>query len=292
MAGVWAIEDGTLTIEPFKRVGKAVKEAAEAEAARLPHAPAVTLGLTCAPRRRSSPSPPPTGPAGAGSAPPSRSASASSSSTARSRPASPIACTCRSTTRSPTTSRSATRSAASRRRSRCCPNWRARWSRRACWPARTTGARPRTLIREHTDGGAVILGRAGAVILREHPEALHVRLDGPPARRIERAMELEGPLPRRRRAPAPRRRPGARGLRAPLLQLRRTRPRALSPRDRLDRVLHGDRGRGDRCRYALNSGRITPRASVWKARLKPTNAGETSSLMSSFSTSSACTANT
>ena len=48
------------------------------------------------------------------------------------------------------------------------------------------------LIKEHTDDGAVILGRAGAVILRDHPEALHVRLDGPPERRVARAMEIEG----------------------------------------------------------------------------------------------------
>lgn len=48
------------------------------------------------------------------------------------------------------------------------------------------------LIREHARGGAVILGRAGAVILRDHPEALHVRLDGPPERRVEQAMQLEG----------------------------------------------------------------------------------------------------
>jgi cytidylate kinase len=47
------------------------------------------------------------------------------------------------------------------------------------------------LIREHAEGGAVILGRAGAVILREDPHALHVRLDGPPERRVARAMELE-----------------------------------------------------------------------------------------------------
>ena len=40
------------------------------------------------------------------------------------------------------------------------------------------------LIREHAGGGAVVLGRAGAVILREHPTALHVRLDGPPERRL------------------------------------------------------------------------------------------------------------
>jgi cytidylate kinase len=48
------------------------------------------------------------------------------------------------------------------------------------------------LIREHSTGGAVILGRAGAVILREHPSALHVRLDGPSERRVEQAMEFEG----------------------------------------------------------------------------------------------------
>src|SRR5215207_1768885 len=40
------------------------------------------------------------------------------------------------------------------------------------------------LIREHAHGGAVILGGA--------PDALHVRLDGPPERRIAQAMELEG----------------------------------------------------------------------------------------------------
>src|SRR3954465_14120769 len=48
------------------------------------------------------------------------------------------------------------------------------------------------LIREHSDGGAVVLGRAGAVILRDHPDALHVRLDGTPERRVEQAMRLEG----------------------------------------------------------------------------------------------------
>jgi hypothetical protein len=47
------------------------------------------------------------------------------------------------------------------------------------------------LIREHRAGGAVILGRAGAVILREDPNALHVRLDGPPERRVAQAMEYE-----------------------------------------------------------------------------------------------------
>jgi hypothetical protein len=48
------------------------------------------------------------------------------------------------------------------------------------------------LIREHSDGGAVILGRGGAMILRDHPDALHVRLDGPPERRVQQAMRIEG----------------------------------------------------------------------------------------------------
>ena len=47
------------------------------------------------------------------------------------------------------------------------------------------------LIKEHARDGAVILGRAGAVILKDVPDALHVRLDGPPERRVEQAMMLE-----------------------------------------------------------------------------------------------------
>lgn len=42
----------------------------------------------------------------------------------------------------------------------------------------------------HSAGG-VILGHAGAVVLRSLPGALHVRLDGPPEARIRRIMELE-----------------------------------------------------------------------------------------------------
>jgi hypothetical protein len=44
MAGVWAVEDGAVTIEPFAPVGKAVREAAEAEATRLPHTKSVVWG--------------------------------------------------------------------------------------------------------------------------------------------------------------------------------------------------------------------------------------------------------
>jgi Cytidylate kinase-like family len=49
------------------------------------------------------------------------------------------------------------------------------------------------VIREHaTRGSGVILGRAAAVVLRDAPEALHVRLDGPAERRLAQAMALEG----------------------------------------------------------------------------------------------------
>jgi cytidylate kinase len=49
------------------------------------------------------------------------------------------------------------------------------------------------VIREHAEGeGAVILGRAAAVVLRGDPRALHVRLDGPVDARIRQGMALEG----------------------------------------------------------------------------------------------------
>lgn len=40
--------------------------------------------------------------------------------------------------------------------------------------------------------GGVILGRAGALVLADHPQALHVRLFGPRERRIDQAMRIEG----------------------------------------------------------------------------------------------------
>jgi hypothetical protein len=46
------------------------------------------------------------------------------------------------------------------------------------------------IILEHAPYGEVVLGRGGAIVLREHPEALHVRLDGPQQRRIEQATRL------------------------------------------------------------------------------------------------------
>jgi cytidylate kinase len=47
------------------------------------------------------------------------------------------------------------------------------------------------IIREHAaTGDAVILGRGGALVLRNDPRALHVRLDGPREKRIEQALRL------------------------------------------------------------------------------------------------------
>jgi cytidylate kinase len=49
------------------------------------------------------------------------------------------------------------------------------------------------VIREEAArGGAVILGRAAALVLRGRPEALHARLHGPHERRVERAMWMDG----------------------------------------------------------------------------------------------------
>jgi cytidylate kinase len=41
-------------------------------------------------------------------------------------------------------------------------------------------------------GGGLLLGRGGAVVLARRPATLHVRLDGPPERRIAAAAAIEG----------------------------------------------------------------------------------------------------
>jgi hypothetical protein len=48
------------------------------------------------------------------------------------------------------------------------------------------------VIRERAARGAVILGRAAAIVLRDLPGALHVRLDGPREQRLAQAIALEG----------------------------------------------------------------------------------------------------
>jgi cytidylate kinase len=48
------------------------------------------------------------------------------------------------------------------------------------------------VIYEHAaDGQAIILGRAGSIVLRDDPRALHVRLDGPAERRLVQAMRVQ-----------------------------------------------------------------------------------------------------
>lgn len=50
------------------------------------------------------------------------------------------------------------------------------------------------VLRQHaaSDQGAVILGRAAAIVLRDAPGALHVRLDGPQDARLRQAGRLRG----------------------------------------------------------------------------------------------------
>ncbi len=46
------------------------------------------------------------------------------------------------------------------------------------------------VLAEITSGaGGVVLGRAGAMVLRDRPDVLHVRLDGPPDRRLAAAVQ-------------------------------------------------------------------------------------------------------
>lgn len=59
-------------------------------------------------------------------------------------------------------------------------------------PVQAHEAETRKAIRDLAAGGAVILGRAGALVLASHPTALHVRLDGPIDARIARATETRG----------------------------------------------------------------------------------------------------
>jgi cytidylate kinase len=48
------------------------------------------------------------------------------------------------------------------------------------------------VLHEYSEAGAVILGRAAAVVLRDEPGALHVRIDGARDRRIGQAMVVLG----------------------------------------------------------------------------------------------------
>ena len=49
----------------------------------------------------------------------------------------------------------------------------------------------RAIFERADSGRGVILGRAGAVVLRDDPRAVHVRLDGPREARLQQAMRLQ-----------------------------------------------------------------------------------------------------
>lgn len=78
-------------------------------------------------------------------------------------------------------------------------------------------ARTEQVIRQAADGeGGVILGRAAAVVLGDRPGTLHVRLDGPADRRLERVLrgltDAPAAAPRRERTEEERRRSARRIL--------------------------------------------------------------------------------
>lgn len=50
----------------------------------------------------------------------------------------------------------------------------------------------RVLAEIASGAGGVVLGRAGAMVLRDRPDVLHVRLDGPRERRLEAAVRRSG----------------------------------------------------------------------------------------------------
>ena len=49
-----------------------------------------------------------------------------------------------------------------------------------------------SVMRRAAGRGVVIMGRGASIVLRHHPGALHVRLDGPPERRLSQAMATGG----------------------------------------------------------------------------------------------------
>jgi cytidylate kinase len=52
-------------------------------------------------------------------------------------------------------------------------------------------ATEQVILERAESGRGVILGRAAAIVLRDHSRALHVRLDGPREARLEQAMRIQ-----------------------------------------------------------------------------------------------------
>jgi hypothetical protein len=60
-------------------------------------------------------------------------------------------------------------------------------------PERAYREQTERVLHEIADGaGGVVLGRAAAMVLRDRPDVLHVRLDGPPAARLRAAVARYG----------------------------------------------------------------------------------------------------
>ena len=92
----------------------------------------------------------------------------------------------------------------------------------------------------------VVLGRAAAFLKRDDPTVLRVLLHGPPERRVEQAMRMEG-IDRRTAVHAPgAHRPGAAALPPDALLRRPAQAGPVPPRDRLDRALVRDVRGNDR----------------------------------------------
>ncbi len=123
-------------------------------------------------------------------------------------------------------------------------------------------------------GHGVILGRAAAVVLRDDPLALHVRLDGSREGAPTAGNAAAGDRPSCGRAAHAGNRPRTPRLRAPLPQSRRTRPRPLPPsdqlhRDRPHRVRRGDRARGRGSREGTPRKRLVENVSALISRGGP-----------------------
>ena len=113
-------------------------------------------------------------------------------------------------------------------------------------------------------GGGVILGRAAAVVLGKD-RGYHVRLDGPPERRVAQGASVEGHQRRASPGATARGRQGPHRLRAPPVPHRPVRPGPVPPGDRLHRDAAGGRrrahpGRRPRPRDARPADRVERRS--------------------------------
>ena len=116
----------------------------------------------------------------------------------------------------------------------------------------------RLLIETADAGEVVVLGRAGAIVLRDRPGAFHVRLDGPPEPRVFQGMRVENISENEARRRQRRLRSCPRGIRQALLPHRSARSPSLPPGAQLDRGGAADLRRADRHRRASTPVGVIP----------------------------------